>query len=138
HAGKIVEGPADDQISHAIASSTMIACPMINEASSEARNATTLASFVILDGDHIWHVRGFGVANDSGRPVTSDTSFEIGSVTKSFTALAVMQLVEDGHIDLDTSVQRYIPWFRIANAEMSRRITVRHLLNQTSGLSEIR
>ncbi|HET7480284.1 MAG TPA: serine hydrolase domain-containing protein, partial [Rubrobacteraceae bacterium] len=54
--------------------------------------------------------------------------------TKSFTALATMQLVEAGKVDLDSPVQRYLPWFRAANKEASSRITVRDLLNQTSGL----
>ncbi|MBN1219504.1 MAG: beta-lactamase family protein, partial [Anaerolineae bacterium] len=63
------------------------------------------------------------------------TPFFIGSLTKSFTALAVMQLVEAGKIDLDAPVQHYLPWFRVANPQASAQITVRHLLNQTSGLS---
>jgi CubicO group peptidase (beta-lactamase class C family) len=56
-------------------------------------------------------------------------------LSKSFTALAVMQLVEEGKIQLDAPVQRYIPWFRVADEMASVQITVRHLLNQTSGLS---
>ena len=55
-------------------------------------------------------------------------------LTKSFTALAVMQLVEAGKIDLDAPVQRYLPWFRVADPQASAQMTVRHLLNQTSGL----
>jgi CubicO group peptidase (beta-lactamase class C family) len=46
-----------------------------------------------------------------------------------------MQLVEAGKVELDAPVQRYLPWFRVADEEASRTITVRHLLNQTSGLS---
>jgi CubicO group peptidase (beta-lactamase class C family) len=56
-------------------------------------------------------------------------------VTKSFTAIAVMQLVEQGQVDLDAPIQRYLPWFRVADEAASAQITVRHLLNQTSGLS---
>jgi CubicO group peptidase (beta-lactamase class C family) len=56
-----------------------------------------------------------------------------GSITRSFTALAFMQLVEAGKLDLHAPIQRYQPWFRIADADASTRMTVRHLLNQTSG-----
>jgi CubicO group peptidase (beta-lactamase class C family) len=89
----------------------------------------------IVEGDRIAYVRGFGTADDSGREVTPQTPFIIGSVSKSLTALAVMQLVEEDKIELDAPVQRYLPWFRVADEEASAEITVRHLLNQTSGLS---
>src|SRR3989337_2657597 len=85
----------------------------------------------------IAHLQGFGVADSSGRAVTPQTPFYIGSVTKSFTALAVMQLVEAGKIDLDAPVQTYLPWFELADKEASAKITVRHLLNQTTGISRI-
>ena len=88
----------------------------------------------IVKGDKIVHLEGFGDADDSGREVTLRTPFKIGSTSKSFTALAIMQLVEDGKVELDAPVQRYIPWFRVADPEASSRITVRHLLNQTSGI----
>ena len=70
-----------------------------------------------------------------GRAVTPQTPFIIGSVAKSFTALAIMQLVEAKRIDLDAPVQRYLPWFRVADERGSAEITVRHLLNHTSGIS---
>lgn len=91
----------------------------------------------IVRGDQIVHLRGFGDADESGRPVTPETPFIMASVGKSFTALAVMQLVEAGQLDLDAPVQRYLPWFRVADPNASARITVRHLLNQTSGLSKL-
>ena len=89
----------------------------------------------IVEGDRIAYIRGFGEADDSGRAVTPETPFIIGSVAKSFTALAIMQLVEANKIELDAPVQRYLPWFRVADEEASAEITVLHLLNQTSGLS---
>ena len=94
-----------------------------------------LALGIVHDG-HPVHLRGFGRADDSGRALTPQTPFFIGSNSKSFTALAVMQLAEAGKVDLDAPVQRYIPWFRVADPEASALITVRHLLNQTSGLTE--
>ncbi|HEY6075110.1 MAG TPA: serine hydrolase domain-containing protein, partial [Anaerolineales bacterium] len=89
----------------------------------------------IVHGDRIVHLKGFGIADPSRRPVTPQTPFIIGSTSKSFTALAIMQLVEEGRIGLDTPVQHYLPWFRVADPDGSARITVRQLLHQTSGLS---
>lgn len=88
----------------------------------------------LVHGDQIVQVRGFGTSDQAGQPVTPQTPFLIGSVTKSFTALAIMQLVEAGKVDLDAPAQRYLPWFRVADATASAKITVRELLNQTSGL----
>jgi len=93
-----------------------------------------MALGIVQDGQ-IAHVQGFGVADLSGRAVTPQTPFYIGSVTKSFTALAVMQLVEAGKIDLDAPVQTYLPRFELADKEASAKITVRNLLNQTTGIS---
>ena len=90
----------------------------------------------IVRGDQVVHVQGFGVADSTGRSVTPQTPFYIGSVTKSFTSLAVMQLVEDGKVDLDAPVEKYLPWFQVANQDTSAKITVRNLLNHTSGISE--
>lgn len=91
-------------------------------------------ALAVVEGDRITHTRGFGRAWPKGGPPTGQTPFFIGSITKSITALAAMQLVEAGKIDLDTPVQRYLPWFRVADPAASARMTVRHLLNQTSGL----
>jgi len=91
-------------------------------------------SLAIVEGDKTVHLRGFGRALPGGGVPSPHTPFPIASLTKSFTALAVMQLVEAGKIDLDAPVQRYLPWFRVADPQASTQMTVRHLLNQTSGL----
>ena len=91
-------------------------------------------SLAIVEGEQIVHLRGFGQARPNGGAPSPQTPFILGSTTKSFTALAVMQLVETGKIELDAPVQLYLPWFRVADAQASAQITVRHLLNQTSGL----
>ncbi len=88
----------------------------------------------IVQGDQIVHLKGFGVADPSGRVVTPQTPFLIASTTKSFTALTIFQLVEAGRVELDAPVQRYIPWFRVADLDASSHITVRNLLNMTSGI----
>jgi len=89
----------------------------------------------VVQGDHVAYVRGYGVAGPDGRPVTPQTPFILGSTSKSFTALAVMQLVEAGKIDLDAPVTRYLPWFHTHDAAESGQITVRELLHHTSGLA---
>ncbi len=92
------------------------------------------AALVIVQGDQIVHLKAFGVADGSGRPVTPQTPFFTGSTGKSITALAIMQLVEAGKIKLDAPVQTYLPWFRVADANTSQIITVRQLLNMMSGI----
>ena len=89
----------------------------------------------LVHGDLIVHVAGFGAADESGRPVTGDTPFFLGSTTKSFTALAIMQLIEAHRLALDARVRDVIPWFRVADEAASAAITVRDLVYQTSGLS---
>ena len=89
----------------------------------------------IVHNDEVVHLRGFGEAGP-GRSVTPHTPFILASASKSFTALAIMQLVESGRIELDAPVQRYLPDFRVADGAATARITVRHLLHHTSGLPE--
>jgi CubicO group peptidase (beta-lactamase class C family) len=92
-------------------------------------------ALAIVQGDQVAYLHGYGQAAPGGRAVTPQTPFMIGSVTKSFTALAIMQLVEAGQVALDAPVRTYLPWFRVADPQASARITLRHLLNQTSGFS---
>jgi len=66
--------------------------------------------------------------------VTPQTLFRIGSNSKGFTALAIMQLVEQGRVRLDAPVQQYLPWFHLADADASAGITVEQLLHHTSGI----
>jgi NADH dehydrogenase FAD-containing subunit/CubicO group peptidase (beta-lactamase class C family) len=91
----------------------------------------------IVRGERVVYLRAFGHADPSGRPVTPQTPFLIGSVTKSFTALAVLQLVEAGRVQLDAPVRRYLPWFRVDDSPTSSQITVRQLLTMTSGLPQV-
>ncbi|WP_128895492.1 serine hydrolase domain-containing protein [Longirhabdus pacifica] len=93
------------------------------------------AAIGIVKGDQILYTKGYGISGADETAVTAQTPFTIGSTSKSFTALAVMQLVEEGLIDLDTPVQQYLPKFKLADKKASKEITVRHLLLQTSGIS---
>jgi CubicO group peptidase (beta-lactamase class C family) len=106
-------------------------------------------SIAIVQANQIVHLKSFGIADSTGRSLTPQTPMLNGSLTKSFTALAIMQLVEAGKIDLDIPAQQYLPWFFVLpppetdhldmdqniDANASSRITIRHLLNQTSGIS---
>lgn len=74
------------------------------------------------------HLKGFG------KNITPQTPFIIGSVSKSFTALAVMQLVERDKIELDNTIDNYIPGFKAKYQSKDQSITVRQLLQHTSGI----
>lgn len=91
-------------------------------------------ALAILHEGAVAHVHGFG-EDWRGNAIPGDTSFPIGSLTKSPTALLVRQAVDAGQRDVDSPVHRYLPWFRVADADVLARITLRHLLNQTSGSS---
>jgi len=93
-------------------------------------------AYAIVHDDEVVHLESFGEADPSGRAVTPQTPFILASVSKSFTALAIMQLSEEGKVDLNAPVKRYVPWFRVADKTSSNQITVRNLLNHTSGLPE--
>lgn len=90
----------------------------------------------IVEDDRIIYLKGYGHADSSGRPVTPETPFGIGSIGKSLTAMAVLQLVEQGRIDLDAPIQQYIPGFQEQENVNTPDITVRQLLNQTSGFTQ--
>lgn len=76
-----------------------------------------------------------GVLNlRTGAPATPDSVFQIGSITKVWTATLVMQLVDEGLVELDKPVATYLPEFKVADAEATRTVTVRHLLAHTSGI----
>jgi CubicO group peptidase (beta-lactamase class C family) len=95
------------------------------------------AAVGVVRGDRVDYLQGYGIADDDGRPVTPQTPFYIASLSKGITAAAVMQLVEEDKLELDAPVQRYLPWFLLADADAAARLTVRHLLAQTSGFSEL-
>jgi len=89
-----------------------------------AENKIPGLALAIVHNDEIVYTQGYGVANPDGTPVTPDTPFLLGSSSKSFTALAVMQLVEAGEIELDAPVQTYLPWFTMKGPEDTALITV--------------
>ncbi len=84
-------------------------------------------------GDQIPYVTGFGLADvEWGAAITSDTVFRIGSLTKQFTAAAIMLLAEEGKLGLDDTIRSVLSDCPAS----ARNATVRHLLNHTSGIKE--
>jgi CubicO group peptidase (beta-lactamase class C family) len=77
---------------------------------------------------------GFGVTNlQHPLPVDADTLFQIGSITKTFTATAAMRLVDQGRLDLDAPVRQYLPDLRLLDGDAQACVTPRHLLTHTAG-----
>ncbi|MFD3686252.1 serine hydrolase domain-containing protein [Nocardiopsis sp. NPDC058631] len=92
------------------------------------------AAVAVTRGTEVVHVAGYGT-DSGGEPITADTPMGAASVSKAFTALAVMQLVEDGEVGLDDPVVELLPEFTTADPRGAD-ITVRQLLTQTSGMSD--
>lgn len=90
-------------------------------------------SIAIHTGDNRIIERHYGFANlEHQVPVTNDSIFEIGSLTKSFTALGILLLQEEGKLRVEDKLSKYFPGFRGGNE-----ITLKHLLQHTSGIKEI-
>jgi CubicO group peptidase (beta-lactamase class C family) len=92
-------------------------------------------SIALVDRDRTVWTKGFGLANrERGVPATADTLFHIGSSAKTMTAVAVMQLVEQGLVDLDRPLAQYVPGFSIKPRFKNSVITVRSALDMHSGI----
>src|ERR1043165_7118676 len=91
----------------------------------------------VVHGGKLVYARGFGVmkVGDPRGRVTPETLFHMASITKPFIATAVMQLWEHGAVDLDTPVEKYLPYFLLRDARFHS-ITVRQMLNHTSGMPD--
>jgi CubicO group peptidase (beta-lactamase class C family) len=87
---------------------------------------------VLADGEVVDHAAGV-LSMSTGVDATTESVFQIGSITKLWTSSLVMQLVDEGRVDLEGAVHTYLPDFRIADEAAGRAITVRQLLTHTSG-----
>lgn len=108
-----------------------------NAAESEVREGRiTGATIALVDDQQIVFVRGFGFADKKRRiPARPDTIYRAGSISKLFTAVATMQLVEQGRLDLDSPVTRYLPNFSvIVPFDNAKPITLRQLMSHRSGM----
>src|SRR5215472_11126654 len=80
------------------------------------------------------YVAGYGITSlDNPLPVTGDTLFQTGSTTKTVTATIAMRLVEQGKLDLDAPVRRYLPELRLSDESVASRVTMKHLFTHTGG-----
>ncbi|MGH3583358.1 MAG: serine hydrolase domain-containing protein, partial [Mycobacterium sp.] len=92
-------------------------------------------SIALVDGERTVWARGFGSANRAQKvPVTGETLFQIGSTSKSLAAVAVMQLVEQGKVDLDAPLSRYVPQFKMLPRFPGSVVTLRNVLDMHSGI----
>jgi CubicO group peptidase (beta-lactamase class C family) len=90
------------------------------------------AVLITVDGDPLYR-RGHGLASlEHGAPITSATVFNVGSISKQFTAIAILLLDDEGKLTLDDNVRRYVPEV----PDFGTPMTIRHLLTHTSGLRE--
>ena len=87
---------------------------------------------VLLDGEEQYAVHGV-TSVENPLPVHERTLFQCGSITKTFTATAIVRLVEQGLVDLDATVRTYLPQFRVQDEQAAATVTVRQLLNHTAG-----
>lgn len=94
-------------------------------------------TIALVDGRRTVWSRGFGWADrEARRPVTVDTLFQIGSASKTMTAAAIMQLVEQGLVDLDAPITDYVPELQLRERFQGNKITVRSILTHHSGIPQ--
>ena len=104
----------------------------LNELAAEA-NVPGAALGIWSDGQEI--LAAHGVLNAATEvPVTTDSVFQVGSITKLWTATMIMQLVDEGLLSLNTTVSGVLPGTRLGTADVGDQVTVRHLLTHTSGI----
>ena len=98
-----------------------------------AEHQVPAAAVAIRAGDEVVDAAAGVLSTATGVEATPDTVFQIGSITKVWTATLVMQLVDEGGVDLDAPVRRYLPEFRIADERAAAGVTVRQLLCHVAG-----
>jgi CubicO group peptidase (beta-lactamase class C family) len=92
------------------------------------------AQLAVAQGDELLEVAGGVLHRGTGQPTTTTSVFQIGSVTKAWVATAVVQLADEGDIDLDRPVRTWLPDLALRPEETAARVTPRHLLAHTSGI----
>ncbi|MDZ5609896.1 serine hydrolase domain-containing protein [Bacillus pseudomycoides] len=93
------------------------------------------ASIAIVHENDLFYAKAWGVTGEDEEKVTTETPFTIGSISKSLTGLAIMKLIEEGTVHLEDPVKKYIPWFTLKDEEATSKITIKHLLTHSSGIS---
>lgn len=98
-----------------------------------AKHDVPAAGVAVCVGDQVVDAAEGVLSRATGVEATTDSLFQIGSITKVWTATLVMQLVDEGLVELDAPVRKYLPQFRVSDAWASEAITVRQLLCHTAG-----
>ena len=103
-----------------------------------AREKIPGVSVAVMKDNHVIYQKGFGFA-DMERKVksTPNTIYGIASITKSFTALTIMRLMEAGKLTIDDPVKKYLPDFRLKNYDQIEAITIHHVMSHTTGIPTI-
>lgn len=96
------------------------------------KNGQINGNFLIAEKGQVVYKKSFGIANEETKqPLNENSIFEIASITKQFTAMAIMMLYENGKLNLDDNISKFIPELAFYDG-----ITIKHLLNHTSGLPD--
>ena len=95
------------------------------------------ASVALIESGKIVLIKGYGVANNRGTKVTVKTPFQLASLTKSFTALLMLKLESEGELSLKDPITKHIPWFATSKERQADKITIRNLLQHSSGLPRL-
>jgi len=134
-------GSFTDELPPGAVRTAKLALPALVEAvdaraASRAANDRFSGAILLAQGGRVLFQKAYGLADRAlGKPNTLDTQFRFGSMGKMFTAVAVMQLVEKGKIDLEAPIGRYLTGY--PNQEVASKVTVAHLLSHTGGTGDI-
>ena len=129
----LLAGPALAQVPEPY-QKTVEAITALVEHEVQDKNLPALSVALVDDQRVVW-AKGFGFRDRDGKiPADANTVYRVGSVSKLFTDVAIMQLVEDGKLDLDKPVSEYLPDFKPALPEKAKLITLRMLMSHRSGL----
>jgi len=120
------------------APNTAIALTAIEKAIDQKREELGIPglSLVIVKDDKVIYMKGLGVRDfEKKLPVTADTLFAIGSATKAFTSMLAVMSVDEHKLSLDDSPKKFLPYFKLRDADADAKITLRDLLSHRSGLN---
>jgi CubicO group peptidase (beta-lactamase class C family) len=138
------ESPADEQFIQRIQNGLMPAVVVEGETPSITKLADSMAalhvpgvSVAVIRAGKIEWARGFGVTKVGGPPVTPETLFQAGSISKPVAAVAVLRLAESGKLNLDADVNQYLKTWKVPGNEFTskRKVTLRELLTHTAGVT---
>ncbi len=120
----------------AAASKVISEIEQIVQNAMEDRDIPGLSLVIVREGEPVY-IKGFGYANlEKQTPVTPETLFEIASTSKAFTALAALKLEEEGKINFDDPVSKYLPWFHVTFEGKKVPVTLRQVIHQTGGIAQ--